>query len=389
MLALEVIALGILLGLATIGVAQAHGADDMPGGGAAVMADPVEPDTRTDSLLPPTLSQEARGPARAVIDGMKLWATGATLAVCFVEEAAPAVRQRIMSAAKEWAKAADLNLQFDFGDPSGLQTCDKTKPHQISISFKGDGSYSYVGIDSKDHEPSMVLGGLSDDKSRIAQDPQEVKRIVLHEFGHAIGLEHENQSPEAHCSDQIDWPKAEKYYYEHMHWSPKTVHENLETMTIPMRAAKDALKISDYDPKSIMQYAMPAEIFKEGTSASCKTKLNYDLSDTDRKWVEGLYSDQQASLKKAMLDTTDKILKQGSVPDEERKAAISRIGETFGITVNQTNYGGSGNVATGVNSGSITTNNGPTITQSSSGKNSQNIGVLNGGATFNFGTPAK
>ena len=150
---LAVAPLGLLLALAMIGVAHAHGADDMPQGGAAVMADPVAPDIRTDGLLPPTLRKEARGPARAVVDGMKLWASGATLAVCFVEQAAPAARQRIVEAAKEWAKAADLNLQFDFGDPAGPQTCDKTKPHQISISFKGDGSSSYAGTDSKDHEP--------------------------------------------------------------------------------------------------------------------------------------------------------------------------------------------------------------------------------------------
>jgi hypothetical protein len=403
----KVLALGVLFGLVTTGAAQAHGADDMPDGATAVMADPAQPDTRTDALLPPDLSREARGPARAVIDGMKLWATGATLEVCFVDEAPQAVRQRIVAAAKEWAKAADLNLQFDFGDPNGPQMCDKAKPHEISISFKGDGSSSYVGTDSKDHEPSMVLGGLNHDKSRISQDSEEVKRIVLHEFGHAIGLEHENQSPEAHCSDQIDWPKAEKYYQEHMHWSPKTVHENLETMAIPMRAAKDALKISGYDPKSIMQYAMPAEIFKEGTSASCMTKLNYDLSDTDKKWVEGLYSDQQADIKRAMLDTTDKILKQGGVPDDERKAAIAKIGETFGITVNQTNNAGrdvnannagrdvtapvqnitgNGNTTTGV-SNSVTTNNAPVITQSTSGANSQNIGTINGNVTF--GAPPK
>ena len=396
------VAFGVLLGLVTLGVAHAHGADDMPGGGAAVIADPAEPDTKTDGLLPPCLSKAARGPARAVIDGMKLWASGATLAVCFVDEATPAARQRIVAAAKEWAKAANLNLQFDFGDPAGPQTCDKTKPHQISISFKGDGSSSYVGTDSKDHEPSMVLGSLNDDTSRIAQNPQEVKRIVLHEFGHAIGLEHENQSPEAHCSDQIDWPKAEAYYRERMHWSPQTVHDNLETMEVPMRAAKDALKISGYDPRSIMQYAMPAEIFKEGASASCMTKFNFDLSDTDRKWVEGLYSDQQPGIKKAMLDAADKVLKEGGVPDEERKAAIARIAGTFGITVNQTNNAGrdvnapvqnvtgNGNTTTGVSNSATTnttTNNGPVITQSSSGPNSQNIGTITGNVTF--GAPAK
>src|SRR6478735_1831582 len=89
MRASRMVAFGVLLGLATQGVAHAHGADDLPGGGAAVIADPAEPDTRTDGLLPPSLSKAARGPARAVIDGMKLWATGATLAVCFVDEATP------------------------------------------------------------------------------------------------------------------------------------------------------------------------------------------------------------------------------------------------------------------------------------------------------------
>jgi len=187
-----------------------------------------------------------------------------------------------------------------------------------------------------------------------------------------------------------------------MHWSPQTVHDNLETMEVPMRAAKDALKISGYDPKSIMQYAMPAEIFKEGASASCMTKLNFDLSDTDRKWVEGLYSDQQPGIKKAMLDAADKVLKEGGVPDEERKAAIARIAGTFGITVNQTNNAGrdvnapvqnvtgNGNTTTGVSNSvttNTTTNNGPVITQSSSGPNSQNIGTITGNVTF--GAPTK
>ena len=221
---------------------------------------------------------------------------------------------------------------------------------------------------------------------------------MLHEFGHAIGLEHEESEPGGALQRPNRLAEGRKYYQEHVHWSPQTVHENLETMTIPMRAAKDALKISGYDPKSIMQYAMPVEIFKEGTSASCMTSLNYDLSDTDRTWVKGLYSDQQASIKKAMLDAADKVLKEGGVPDEERQAAIAKIDRTFGVTVNQTNNAGrdviapvqnitgNGNTTTGVNN-SVTTNNGPVITQSSSGANSQNIGTITGNVTL--GAPAK
>ena len=261
--------------------------------------------------------------------------------------------------------------------------CDPKQTYDITIGFKGDGAYSYTGIDSKGKMPSMNLQYLDDEKTRIAQNEREVKRIVLHEFGHAIGLEHEHQSPAAHCSDEIDWPAAEKFYKDRLGWSPEMVHENLETMAVPIRAAKDALQISRYDKQSIMQYALPAEIFKEGRSALCFSTPNYDLSPTDKKWVAGLYPDQpeeQRRVKKAMLDSEDKVLKEGGVPDEERKAAIAKIGESFGVTVNQTNNAGrdvnantagrdviapiqnitgNGNITTGVNSGSITINNAP------------------------------
>src|SRR5215472_6751125 len=148
-------------------------------------------------------------------------------------------------------------------------------------------------------------------------------------------------------------------------------------MAVPIGAAKDSLQISGYDKQSIMQYALPAEIFKEGRAAPCFSTTNYDLSPTDKKWVAGLYPDQpeeQVRVKKAMLDTEDKVLKAAGVPDEDRKAAIAKIGETFGITVNQTNTAGrdvnansagrdviapiqnvtgNGNITNGVNNGSI------------------------------------
>jgi hypothetical protein len=81
-----------------------------------------------------------------------------------------------------------------------------------------------------------------------------------------------------------------------------------------------------------------------------------------------------------MLNTEDNVLKAAGVPDDDRKAAIAKIGETFGITVNQTNNAGrdvnannagrdviapvqnitgNGNITTGVNNGNVTINNGP------------------------------
>ena len=281
----EVIILEALLGLMSIGPAQAHGfGNTAPGGEVGV--DPKVPDTSKYALLPPSLGKDAQAPARAVLDQMKVWGDGVTLAVCFAKPDPVDARKRIMDDAKEWEKWA--NLHFDFGNPDDPRMCDPKQTYDITIGFKGDGSYSYTGIDSKGKMPSMNLQYLNDEKARVSQDDREVRRIVLHEFGHAIGLEHEHQSPAAHCGDEIDWPAAEKFYHDRLGWSPETVHENLETMAVPIRAAKDALQISGYDKQSIMQYALPAEIFKEGRAASCFSTTNYDLSPTYKKWVGGL-----------------------------------------------------------------------------------------------------
>ena len=378
--AIAIVLVGALMGLAPIAAARAHGFGSTAPD-AEVATDPKAPDTSKYALLPQSLSKDAQAPARAVLDEMKVWGAGVTLAVCFAEPATVTARKRIEDAAKEWEKWS--SLRFDFGDPDDPRMCDPKQSYDITIGFKGDGAYSYTGIDSKGKMPSMNLQYLDDEKTRVWQNEREFRRIVLHEFGHAIGLEHEHQSPAAHCADEIDWPAAEKFYKDRLGWSPETVHENLDTMAVPIRAAKDALQISGYDRQSIMQYALPPEIFKQGRASPCFSTTNYDLSATDKKWVAGLYPDQpdeQAHVKRAMLDTEDKVLKQGGVPDDERQAAIAKIGETFGVTLTQTNNAGrdvnantagrdviapiqnitgKGNITSGVNNGSITINNAP------------------------------
>jgi hypothetical protein len=375
--AYQAIALAASLGLTAIGVLWAHGVDELASGDE-VVTDPAVPDKTNETLLPKSLDQAARKPAAAVLDQMKMWGVGQHVTICFVDPAPAAMRQRIARAASEWTKWA--NLVFDFGpSPDDPQMCEAGKTYDITIGFKGSGASSYVGTDSRHQDPSMVLGNMDDPQSRVAQDDREFKRIVLHEFGHAIGLDHEHQSPAAQCSDQIDWPAAENYYKVHMGWSAQDVHDNLETLPAMLRLAKEALKISGFDKTSIMQYSLPPEIFKDGRQAPCFTTKNYDLSPTDKKWVAGLYperADGQVAVKKAVLTTLDKSFKDGGVPDDERKAAIAKIAETFSLTLNQENTAGRDVNATTIQN----------LEQNSSGANSQNIGTINGNVTF--GAPA-
>ncbi len=226
-------------------------------------------------------------PGCVVFDPVRQWPNGATLAVCFVDPAPVQIRQRIAAAAAEWEKWA--NLHFDFGPAEMPRLCDRGTPYDITIGFTQSGSGSLIGTASRAAKPSMNLGHFDDEDGTAARNPREFDRIVMHEFGHAIGLEHEFQSPNGNCNDRIDWQKARAYFAEHMGWSGEQVDENLRVIDRHLRAPDMRMKVSPYDRASIMQYALPPDVFTDGNEDPCYSPPNYQLSDTDKQWIATIY----------------------------------------------------------------------------------------------------
>ena len=77
--------------------------------------------------------------------------------------------------------------------------------------YSYEGYWSVVGTDSENLltgiDQSMNLEGYD-----VAPFPEpEFSRIVIHEFGHALGLHHEHQHPFSKCEDEFDWPRVTKY----------------------------------------------------------------------------------------------------------------------------------------------------------------------------------
>jgi hypothetical protein len=81
---------------------------------------------------------------------------------------------------QEWEKYA--NIKFD---------CVKSQDAIIRITFDPhDGSWSFIGRDiltAKSHSPTMNLSWVEDSEDISMID----KGIILHEFGHTLGLGHE------------------------------------------------------------------------------------------------------------------------------------------------------------------------------------------------------
>lgn len=195
------------------------------------------------------------------------WTVGSVITIRFLE-GAPELQQRVQKVAEEWTKLA--NLTFDFRS-SG--------PTDIRIAFmQGNGSWSYLGRMCRqipEPQPTMNYGWLTPNSPE-----DELRRVVLHEFGHALGLIHEHQNPK---DGGIDWNRdavIRDLSGPPNNWDAATIEENMFKKYAP-----GSIVATGVDPLSIMMYPIPLAWTNDGTSAG----LNAQLSDKDRAFIAENY----------------------------------------------------------------------------------------------------
>jgi len=196
----------------------------------------------------------------------KMWKSGRMLRVRFLDGEA-AVKAKVEQKAHLWESYA--NIKFLFGeDPDA----------EIRISFVHDpGSWSYLGTDAlvipKD-QPTVNFGWL-----RANTPDAEYERVVVHEFGHALGCIHEHSSPAAN----IPWNKPVVYRYyagPPNNWPPAKVDAN-----VFYKYSETVTNHTVFDPSSIMLYP----ISKEFTDGVFETKMNEQMSDLDKTFIASQY----------------------------------------------------------------------------------------------------
>ena len=103
--------------------------------------------------------------------------------------------------------------------------------------------------------------------------------MVLHEFGHALGLIHEHQNP----NRPIAWNRAAviaDLSGPPNEWDLPTIENNIFKRYDPTE-----LSSTPVDPQSIMMYPIPAAWTTDGFSAA----LNRELSGTDKEFIREAY----------------------------------------------------------------------------------------------------
>jgi len=175
------------------------------------------------------------------------------------------IKREISKIASTWSQYGNIHFQFDA----------PWEQAEIRIHFeKGGGGHSYVGNNAlkiPKNKSTMLLriGGYG------------FQRTVLHEFGHAIGFQHEHQSPKT----RFHWNTQQ--IANDLNWSLAQTIANITTPLDQLEYInKTTLFTTRFDPQSIMVYWIPASwvssVDKVNHSLCPSSKSNWCVEPTDK-----------------------------------------------------------------------------------------------------------
>ncbi|MNJ32997.1 Astacin (Peptidase family M12A) [compost metagenome] len=195
----------------------------------------------------------------------KLWQPGRTLWVSFLGAPDRRLKMSIFELASQWLDLSGANLEIDLAEDD-----DKTATIRILTGSTLPYSESDIGTDAlayEDHTMSL----------NVSLGHELFEHTILHEFGHALGAEHEHRHPDA----DIPWnEQVVMQSYMAAGWTETDIRQQILSTYDDVGLRKTA-----YDRNSIMHYAVPQAF----THGDWEVDLPQELSEKDLEFMRLAY----------------------------------------------------------------------------------------------------
>jgi serralysin len=204
-------------------------------------------------------------------EGQNLW-KDKTLLVYFLDDDGK-IADEVIKVASEWTPYCGIKIKKTFNRVDS----------DIRISFRTDGWWSYIGsyaLQIPKNDATLSLDSLF-----LYGHENRIRNVILHEFGHALGLIHEHQHP----GMSIPWIKSKLFdYYKENYgvdssWVIKEVIDKYNSAT--------GIYCTP-DPLSIMIYAIPP-----GVTEDDKFVIDWPayLSKLDKDNIKKIYTHKKCN----------------------------------------------------------------------------------------------
>jgi hypothetical protein len=210
-------------------------------------------------------------PHAGIVQSDAAWGRGAKLRVHFLPGGSLRTRERVETFAKLWSEVADV--EFQFGVPKAQS--------DIRIAFNLPGFYSRLGMEARLFPQETMSLGFQGNEPEA-----EFRRLILHEFGHALGFHHEHRHPDA----GIEWDDAGALAYYRPRLPPTLSNADILSQLHAIPPNSFRYKFFQFDPASIMMYFIPPEAVKPGRYIPDRFgRNNTQLSESDQVVVSTVY----------------------------------------------------------------------------------------------------
>ncbi|KAF8068908.1 hypothetical protein FPV67DRAFT_1414986, partial [Lyophyllum atratum] len=204
--------------------------------------------------------------------------------------------------APEWTRYANLTLQREDDYDEGAM---------IRIGFESNlGTWSAVGkaaLTIASNKPTMNLSWIQDSPQISELD----RGTILHEWGHALGLQHEHRT--ARGSVKLIPNEAHSYYLQTQGLQKDQVDQILSAY-----GSKDVSNYHQVYEDSIMAYFVPSKFNAENVHV----KINTRLSDMDKAFMVINYT-RNVPYPKTKEWTFDKALAVAGIPPRLREDMLA------------------------------------------------------------------